>query len=267
VAVRTLSNIWIYPVKSLPGIRVMRAQVMQKGLQYDRRWMLIDEHGRFITQREHPQLALFQLSMQEDELEIKHKTSSSLAIRFKVIAENGVVASAAIWDDPVEVIEPSTAHSSWFSDCLGMPCRLVFFPEANFRQADPDYARGEPVSLADAFPFLIIGQKSLDDLNTRLPEPVTIRRFRPNFIFVGGEAYEEDQWKEFAIGKNKFRAVKRCSRCTLTTVDPETGIKGVEPLATLAKCRKEGNKIFFGQNAIAINYETIQEGDEITMLV
>lgn len=261
---RRLSEIWIYPVKSLPGFRVPMSKVMQKGLLYDRRWMLIDEQGRFITQREHPELALFQLSVEGMEVVLKHKNRSAPSIRFHLVAEKGKPLTATVWDDAVEVWEPSAEHSKWFSECLGMPCRLVFFPESNHRETDPDYASGELVSLADGFPFLIIGQKSLDDLNTRLAKKIDIRRFRPNFVFEGGEPYEEDNWRGFSIGKNKFAGVKRCARCTLTTVDPDTGIKGSEPLATLSKYRKSGNKIYFGQNVTAVNYEEIKEGDEIT---
>jgi uncharacterized protein len=260
---RTLSEIWIYPVKSLPGIRVSQAKVMRKGLQYDRRWMLIDEQGRFITQREHPEMALFQLSLEGMEVAVKHKNRSSPSIRFHLVAEKGKPVSATVWDDEVEVWEPSTEHSKWFSECLGMPCRLVFFPESNQRETDPDYASGELVSLADGFPFLIIGQKSLDDLNTRLAKKIDIRRFRPNFVFEGGEPYEEDNWRRFSIGKNQFEAVKPCARCTLTTVDPDTGMKGSEPLATLSRYRKSENKIYFGQNAIAVSYEEIKVRDEI----
>ena len=112
----------------------------------------------------------------------------------------------------------------------------------------------------------MIGQSSLDDLNSRLEFPVPMNRFRPNLVFTGGQPYEEDSWKLLTIGNNKFAGVKPCSRCVLTTVDQNTGEKGKEPLATLAKYRQHENKIYFGQNLLSIDHHTIHEGDEIKLL-
>jgi uncharacterized protein len=175
--------------------------------------------------------------------------------------------SAVIWDDPVEAIEVNKDFSLWFSDELQIKCKLVLFPEANRRDVDPEYAKAkEQVSLADGYPFLIIGQASLNDLNHRLTTPVPMNRFRPNFVFTGGLHYEEDGWKNLRIGNNRFVGVKPCGRCVLTTVDQETGTKGTEPLSTLATYRKRGSKINFGQNLLAIDYDELQEGDEIKLM-
>jgi uncharacterized protein len=259
----TLSEIWIYPIKSLAGIRVKQANVKQKGLEYDRRWMLVDETGRFITQREHPQMVMFNLSLLERELVIT-KNSAQLTIPINV--EAGESRKVTIWDDAVEAIEPDPTYSQWFSDHLGFKCRLVFFPEINIRDVDPKYVfNQEQVSLADGYPYLIIGQSSLQDLNNRLEVPVEMKRFRPNFVFTGGEAFEEDSWKEFSIGSGKFKGVKNCARCVLITVDPQTGEKGREPLSMLSTYRKRENKIFFGQNVIALSENKIYEGDEIRL--
>lgn len=262
----TLSEIWIYPIKSLSGIRLRRSDVKQKGLVYDRRWMLVDESGRFLTQREHPEMSQFQLEMNTEGLTILNRVSNQslvLDLKAKPIGES---LSAIIWDDEVETIEVSHVYSQWFSDQLKINCKLVFFPETHRRDVDPDYAtKNEQVSLADGYPFLIIGRASLDDLNKRLKEPLPMNRFRPNFVFTGGEAYEEDNWKKFRIGSNRFVGVKPCSRCVLTTVDQRSGVKGTEPLATLATYRKYGSKIKFGQNLLAIDHDEIQEGDEIEL--
>lgn len=260
-----LSEIWIYPIKSFAGIRVKQASVKQKGLEHDRRWMLIDEAGRFITQREHPQMALFDLSINNQQLTVTNRKNSQY-LTIPVSVPTGQNHQSVVWDDVITTVEPDPACSNWFSAQLGFNCRLVFFPEPNVRNVDPKYVTNqEQVSLADGYPFLIIGQSSLNDLNSRLDEPVEMKRFRPNFVFTGGQPFEEDSWKDFNIGFGKFKGVKKCARCVLTTVDPQTGERGREPLLTLSKYRKVENKIFFGQNVIALGENLIYEGDEIVL--
>ncbi len=260
----TLTQIWIYPVKSLGGVRVKEAKVLPKGLQHDRRWMLIADENRFMTQREHPVLSLFKQTLIPKGVEVSFN-GRTIDIDF----DSGLVGDimqATIWEDSVEVREVSKRHSEWFSDALKMHCKLVSFPEKNSRPVDPDYARHqEQVSLADAFPFLIIGEASLADLNSRLQKPLPMNRFRPNFVFSGGEPFEEDQWENFSIGRNKFAAVKPCARCVLTTINQDTGEKGTEPLVTLSKYRRSGNKVLFGQNVLAIDHYEVKEGDEIVV--
>ena len=124
----------------------------------------------------------------------------------------------------------------------------------------------EQVSLADAYPFLIIGQSSLDELNKKLDLPMTMTRFRPNFVFTSGLANEEDSWKNFKIGGVLFEGVKPCARCVLTTVNPDTGEKGLEPLKTLAVYRKQNGKVNFGENVIARSNGEIKIGDLIEVL-
>jgi len=261
-----LSKIWIYPIKSLAGIRLQRAIVKQKGLAYDRRWMLVDEAGRFLTQREHPEMSQFHMAMGSGQLTIQNRVSGQSIILELDGKNSGESMPVIIWDDEVEAIEVRQDYSQWFSDQLKIKCKLVFFPETNNRPVDPDYAiQNEHVSLADGYPFLIIGQASLDDLNKRLQEPIPMNRFRPNFVFTGGKPYEEDSWRKFSVGKNRFVGVKPCGRCVLPNVDQQTGTKGLEPLATLATYRKAGSKIFFGQNLVAIDYDEVQEGDEIVL--
>jgi len=259
----TLSQIWIYPIKSLGGISLETAKVMPKGLQFDRRWMLVDSNGQFLTQRMHSKMALFKLSMGDRQLSIHYKEHS---ISFPVDQTSNLAFNAQIWDDTVSVCEVNGEHNEWFSEHLGINCRLVRFPEKNERRVDPEYtATEEHVSLADAYPFLIIGQSSLDSLNERLDKPVSMRRFRPNLVFTGGEPYEEDTWQHIVIGSSQFMGAKQCSRCVLTTIDPDTGQKGSEPLRTLSTYRKIGNDVNFGQNLIAIDHQDIHVGDRITL--
>ena len=261
---RTLSEIWIYPIKSLGGIRVEKATVLAKGLQYDRRFMLVDEEGVFMTQRNNPSMALFKLAWQEDHFTITHQ-GDSITMPLTP-TESSEELEVKIWDDVVKACEVRHEYNAWFSKALGLPCKLVYFPETNPRPIDPDYKiNDEHVSLADAFPFLIIGQASLDDLNTRLENILPMNRFRPNFVFSGGVPYEEDQWKFFAVGNVKFAGVKNCARCVLTTVNQESGVKGSEPLQTLATYRRRNNKILFGQNLVALETGEVAVGDTIEL--
>jgi uncharacterized protein len=266
----TLSEIWIYPIKSLGGIRLSKAKVLEKGLEFDRRWMLVDENFSFMTQRVHHQMALLKQSLTGNLLTINKTVAdgtvvSSLTMNLTVPAKGQRILSK-VWDNDVDVIEVDEVLSQWFSEQLNMKCHLVYFPEAHPRPVDEQYrVNEEHVGLADAYPFLIIGQASLSDLNQRLDNPVLMNRFRPNFVFDGGAPYEEEQWREFAIGDNRFVGVKPCARCVLTTVNQDTAIKGVEPLATLSTYRRKDNKVLFGQNVVARDHKTVSVGDRITL--
>lgn len=260
---RILSEIWIYPIKSLGGIRLKSAKVLEKGLQYDRRWMLTDEQGVFMTQRVNPKMALFKVSLDEIGGQLRVAFNQD-QLFIPLSYASAITVVAKIWENVVEVVEVSEECSQWFSEHLGLKCRLVSFPEENPRPVDPLFKLDdEQVSLADGYPFLIIGEQSLADLNTRLAQPVPMNRFRPNFVFSGGTPYEEDTWKNFTIGSNRFAGVKQCGRCILTTVNQETAERGSEPLATLSAYRKQDNKVNFGQNLVAIDHNEIVEGDEI----
>lgn len=259
-----LSEIWIYPIKSLGGIQLQQSRVLEKGLQHDRRWMLVDETGKFLTQRVYPQMALFKLSFDGEGLKITFGNHST-HISFTNPSTMDLM-KVTIWDDSVLACEVSAKHSEWFSSLLGMKCKLVFFPEGNSRPVDPRYkVNNEHVSLADAYPFLVIGQRSLDNLNEKLEESLPMNRFRPNLVFTGGEPHEEDTWKNFTVGSNRFVGVKPCARCVLTTVDQNTAVKGVEPLKTLTTYRKQGSKILFGQNLVALDHGHIHVGDIISL--
>jgi len=259
----TLTEIWIYPIKSLGGITLTSAKVLPKGLEYDRRFMLIDENGLFLTQRVHPQMALFKTSISRENLTITYN-GDTLSMSLHPPATQAP-RPVQIWDDLVMANEVDPAYSAWFSQRLGFPCKLVYFPEENPRAVDPRYkVNDEHVGLADAYPFLIIGQASLNDLNTRLHTPLPMNRFRPNFVFTGGQPYEEESWSHFTVGTNRFVGVKPCARCVLTTVNQETAEKGKEPLKTLATYRNFNNKIIFGQNVVALDHQTIAVGDTVT---
>ena len=259
-----LSEINIYPIKSLGGISLQEAKVEERGLQYDRRWMLIDEDNTFITQRKHYDLALLQVSIYKDQVTVTHKLNPALTISFHADDQVGQAISVTIWDDVSSGIEVSQEVSAWFSDFLKMNIKLVKMPFNERRTVDPRYAnKDEIVSFADAYPYLIIGESSLEGLNAKLKDPVLMNRFRPNFVFTGGEPHIEDSFGTFQIGDAIFKAVKPCARCVLTTVDQQTGVKGREPLKTLASYRTFNKKVMFGQNLIHEGSGIVRVGDEL----
>ncbi|MDZ7756828.1 MOSC domain-containing protein [Rhodohalobacter sp.] len=260
-----LQNIYTYPIKSLGGIRLDEAVVEERGLQYDRRWMLVDEKGRFMSQRKHPEMALLQVEIRNDGLFVFHKQKPDIEILIPFEPGTDKLIPVEIWDDRVEAQLVDPEVSRWFTDQLGMDCNLVFMPSAIQRKVDPAYAvNEETVSFADGMPYLLIGQASLDDLNTRLESPVPMNRFRPNLVIAGAQPYEEDDWREVVVGESVFRLVKPCARCVITTTDQEKGVSGKEPLKTLASYRTVDNKVLFGQNMVLIKGEKIRTGESVS---
>jgi uncharacterized protein len=253
-----VSELWIYPIKSLGGIRVKTCLVKEKGFELDRRWMLIDNQHSFLTQRKLHCLAEFKIELSSDELIVKFREFS---FRFTIHQPGSDSIRATVWNSEVDVIEVSKDASFWFSEMIKMDVRLIFFPEGNLRKIEEPYQ--QQISLADAYPILTIGQGSLDDLNSRMEEPLPMNRFRPNLVFTGGEPYEEDDWKSFRIGTGKLWGARKSYRCIVTTIDQVTGIKGREPLLTLSKYRREANQIYFGLNTLPLNQSLITEGDRI----
>ncbi len=261
-----LSAMFIYPIISVGGISVQSANVEERGLQYDRRWMLIDKSNKFITQRTFQQMSLLNVEVSKEGLEVSHKIKSieNLFIPFD---NYGSEINVTVWNDNCLAQTTSKEIDDWFSDALEINCKLVYMPETTERNVDQRYVSDKNiVGFADGYPFLIIGQSSLDFLNSKLGNPVPMNRFRPNFVFTGGKPHDEDNWNKFKIGSVNFNAVKPCSRCVLTTVDQDTGIKGKEPLATLSKYRNVNNKVLFGQNLVCTKTNGISVGDKIEIL-
>lgn len=262
-----LSEIYVYPIKSLGGFSLDQAELEEKGLKYDRRWMLVDENGTFITQRKHFELALLQVSISGEKLTIAHKLETDQHISFGLDEDTGNAIEVTIWNDTATGVEVNPEVSGWFSAYLKFQVKLVKMPLAEKRFVDRDYAANdEIVSFADGYPCLMIGQSALNGLNEKLQEPVLMDRFRPNFVFTGGEPHEEDRFKTFYIGEIPFSAVKPCARCVLITIDQQTGEKGQEPLRTLASYRTVNKKIMFGQNLLPQALGTIRIGDEIKVV-
>jgi uncharacterized protein YcbX len=247
-----LTEVNIYPIKSLKGIRLETAVIEDRGLRYDRRWMLVDQKNKFITQREFPKMAALSVEVQDDYLKVTNG-SDRMDVPFESYGNE--MASVTIWGSRVksEVYQPVV--NRWFSDKLGTDCRLVRMPDNRNRIVNPNYAVRkfvDTVSFADGYPFMLMNEASLAELNSLLPEPVPMDRFRPNFVVRGSVPFEEDRWKTIRIGSTVFHVVKSCERCMIPTIDQDLGVKtGKEPIKTLNEIRNFGGKVLLGRYLIA----------------
>lgn len=260
-----LSDIFTYPVKSLSGISLQQANVTPIGLLNDRTLMLVDQHGQFISQRKYPQLALLKTSFNAQSLEVTNH-SEQLIISDSDFEKTMEVE---VWGDKCFANKANKKVNQWFSHFLGISVALVKYDQNRPRAIAPDYSiPGDNVSFADGFPLLLTSMASLDDLNQRLDLPVSMLHFRPNVVIQGCSAFEEDNWKQIRIGQVKFDLAKPCSRCILTTVNPQTGVRRSdgEPLKTLAQYRKGNGGVYFGMNLIPRNKGIIQLGDSIEII-
>ncbi|WP_245832111.1 MOSC domain-containing protein [Solemya velesiana gill symbiont] len=245
----SLSGIHFYPVKSCAGIALQSAPVAARGISCDRRWMVVDSKGWFLTQREYPQMALIQVALIPGGIRLQAPGMQVLDVA--KVADVGEMVTVQVWGDSCTARLVDEQAADWLSEYLGCDARLVYLPDGNSRQVDLDYAReGGEVGFADGFPFLLISQASLDDLNGRLEESLPMNRFRPNLVVSGCAPYEEDSWRLIRIGDISFRVAKPCSRCFITTNDQSTAERGAEPLRTLNTYRRRGNFVYFGQNLV-----------------
>ena len=264
----TLSAINIYPVKSLGGIRLAHTSLSDRGLTLDRRWMLVNPEGQFITQREFPEMVFLEVSLLADRMVIHDvrypDTQQDVLLEPSFNERIGV----QIWKSRCQAVVYGEEINDWFSTQLNTPCRLVFMPQDSRRDIDRQFQMNrEIVSFADGFPSLMIGESSLIELNQRLDNPVSMDRFRTNLVFSGGQPFSEDSWKVIRIGDVQFRVAKPCARCVITTVDSQTGKTGLEPMRTLATYRRdETGKVMFGQNLIHQGRGVLKVGMPIDVL-
>ncbi len=244
-----LSQIYIYPVKSLAGIRVERWPVDHNGLAYDRKWMLIDEKNKFLSQRRLPKMALIKPQIEKECLIVSAPDQNDLAIPLQ--NDSGDDIETDIWNDRCLAKTVSTEADAWFSRFLSTPCRLVYLPDNRRRQVDQHYALpSDQTAFSDGFPFLVVSENSLNELNRNFAHPLEMTRFRPNLVVTDCEAYAEDGWRLIAVNGIEFRLPKPCSRCAIPCVDPDSAVIGKEPLATLNRLRKWEKQVYFGQNAL-----------------
>jgi len=294
-----ISEINIYPIKSLKGISLDSAIVEERGLRHDRRWMLTDRDGVFMTQREFPEMATITVKVESGKLRVESENAGEMAIPFE--PDEGERQRVTVWQSVCDAEVYRGAVSEWFSDVLGTACQLVRMPDATQRHINPIFDRGRDiVSFADGYPIMVVGEASLEDLNKRLSreaeegvrdrqetdevvrDPLPMNRFRPNLVVSDSEPYAEDNWSRIRVGEAIFRPTKPCERCVITTVDQSKGeFAGKEPLKTLATYRMakdvipdryeafgmNGNAVLFGQNLVSETPgERISVGDAITVL-
>lgn len=264
-----LSALYRYPLKSARGESLDSSPLGLLGLEGDRRWMLVEPgSGRFLTQRLLPHMSqLSALYNGEGGLSLSASGLAPLDVALPGAEEN--LRGVTVWRDSLRVPDAGDAAATWLSKFIGRPCRLVQVPAERARQVDTAYAQpGDRVAFSDGFPLLLIGQASLDDLSSRVGRPLAMQRFRPNLVIEGSEPYAEDGWKRIRIDGIEFEVAKGCSRCIMTTIDPQTGERGAdrEPLTTLKAYREREGEVYFGQNLLPRGAGTLRVGATVEVL-
>lgn len=265
----TVSALHIYPVKGLKGIPLSRSPLSAQGLAFDRRFMIVDKNNSFLTQRQYPGMCLLETSlfMSEPTLIIRRPDQEILQIPIAQGDEtlDREAISVRVWQSQIEALDCGKQAADFFSQYLGVPCRLVQVYVETQRTIDPDYALSpdDRVGFADGFPVLVASLDSLDDLNGKMDAPIDMDRFRPNITISGASAFAEEDWKEISINDTRIALVKPCARCQVTTVDQDTAEIGKEPLRTLSFYRKQNGKIIFGMNGIPSQTGSIEVGDRV----
>jgi uncharacterized protein YcbX len=261
----TLSGLYVYPIKSCGGVALESAAVSATGLRHDRRWMLVDGAGGFLSQRRLPRMALISVRFAPERLIVGAPGMPDLEVPLH--PETADLVDVCLWGDAGRGAPVGDEADRWFAEFLEFPCRLVYKPDEDVRLVDSLYAGdGDQVGFADGFSFLLISEGSLDDLNGRLEEPVQMNRFRPNLVVSGCEPYAEDGWSRIRVGSVPFRVAEPCPRCAITMVDQETGARGKEPLRTLATYRRSGEGVLFGRNLIHASLGTVRVGDPVEVM-
>jgi len=275
VAACEVAGLYVHPVKGLGGVELSRVDIDAAGPRFDREWMVVDPEGVFVTQREEPRMACVSARLQEDRLELDAPGVGRVALELQR-GGDGITRSVRCWHDALDAEDAGDAAAEWITRVLGRPLRLV--------RTRADHARAVPALFSpvaattrftDAFPLLLIGEASLVRLEEKLGTPFEMRRFRPNVVVRGAAAHAEDSWKRIRIGEIEFDVAKACSRCAVPTIDPATGERGREPLATLAGYRTRSvthpdgtveRGVFFGVNLVHRGTGEIAVGDEVEVL-
>lgn len=260
-----LSELYRFPLKSAAGERLPSLQLDDLGVVGDRRWMLVDaDSGRFLTQRNFPRMT---------QLQARCSAAGGLSLSAPAMPElyielpepDSDLRGVSIWRDSLQAPDAGAAAAAWVSDFMGRSCRLVQLPEKRGRFIQ---GHSEKVGFADAFPLLLIGQASLDDLTARVGRPLEMLRFRPNLVVQGAAAYAEDSWKRIRIGNLEFSLGQACSRCIIITHDPQTGERSAdrEPFTSLSRYRLGEGGVLFGQYLINHGKGELREGMPVEVL-
>ncbi|MCW6035604.1 MOSC domain-containing protein [Spirulina subsalsa FACHB-351] len=271
-----VSELAIYPIKSCRGIALTQAQVLSKGFLWDREFMITNEQGQFLTQREFPQLATLGVTIDGERITLSGEAIAPLSVQ---TTNQGTSQEVQVWRDRTPAIDQGETVAQWLTQALALPFPVRLFRQSPhpLRIADPHYTgrTDQPVSFADAYPFLLTNTASLAELNRRLEatygnssQQVPMARFRPNIVIHSDHPFLEDHWQTVQIGALRFAVVKPCSRCLVTTTDQQTGQRNPlkEPLKTLNTFRNQGGQIMFGQNLIPLAEGRIAVGDPVTVI-
>lgn len=257
-----LTALFIHPIKSCRGIRLEEARVTDRGLEHDRRFMIVDESGTFVTQRTEARLSSVTTAIDGDSLTVSASGFGEIRIALEV--ETGDTRDVVVWRSRLSA-RVEREGSAFFSALLGKPLSLVYMPDDIVRPVNPDYGRPtDRTSFSDGYPFLLISEKSLADLSDRVGTQMVVERFRPNLLIDGDAPYVEDRMTTFDVGDVRFHGVKPCERCVVTTIDPTSGAVGKEPLRTLAKYRRgPDGGVLFGMNLVHDGPGSVRVGDEV----
>jgi len=254
-----------YPLKSAAGEHCVSVALDRFGVVDDRRWMIVGPPGSPLTQRELPRLALLRARGGPSGLELRWEDGPAFEVEFP--PPGAPREAVVIWGHRLILPRASAASATWLTDRLGTEASLLYMPDDVERPVNPRYAReGDRTALTDGYPLHLVGSGSMADLNSRLESDVGVERFRPNIYVRGSPPFEEDSWNEIRIGEVTFQVVKPCPRCAVTTVDPRSGVRGKEPLATLSTYRKTPDGVMFGQNVIHDSPGRIRVGDPVTVI-
>lgn len=261
-----LKSLFYYPIKACAGIELSSALISERGIENDRVFMVVDNNNIFMSQRDHHKMALIKPHISNGILKLSAPDIPDLSINF---SDMGFAEEVIVWNERCVAINQGNQAAEWLSSYLGLACKLVMMEKSFQRRLDSDYALSESnkTGFADGYPFLIISQESLDDLNSRMEIKIPMNRFRPNIVVEGCEPYDEDNWQRIRIGDMIFEVVKPCIRCVVTTIDQANLNTSKEPLATLATYRVSPiGGVAFGQNLIQHNTGFIAVGDNIDIL-
>lgn len=271
-----VSQIWIYPVKGLCGISLKASRTTSRGLMHDRRFMVVNQSGLAVTQRDYPIMATIWTEIIGDELELSHVDYDPVMVPLMPAPKHANepasehMRSVQVWSSTVQAQAVSGEADAWLSALIGAPVTLVYMPDSTERACSTTYAKnGEIVSFADGYPLLITLEESLHDLNARIKtrdakhHPLPMNRFRSNIVLKDLPAWSEDSLTNLQLGTAKFSAVKPCSRCGVTTTDQATGIvEGPEPLLTLSSFHQTEIGLIFGMNLVVVENGVVACGDK-----
>ena len=251
-----LSRLFVYPIKSARGFEVSTAQVSERGLEHDRRFMVVDEADQLVTARSHPKLLTVGTAIQGQCLIVTATGMSTLRLP---LAPSGAERQVRVWLDWMVGLDVCAVADAWFSHYLGAKRRLVWMPDHAERRMNPSFGPSR-ISFVDGNPLHLISESSLADLEARVGSAMAIERFRPNLVVRGPPAYAEDGWTNVQLGQMKLNVHEPCARCMVVNLEPQTGVIGVEPLRTLAGYRRQGKAVLFGQHLHVLNGGSLEVG-------